>query len=525
MSESLTYHALRGAVAGTAAAFRCVTEYQPAGGTGDKVFPPTYDGGKYAREKRRLPGEAEPVDCVLLDSVQSQANRMELALLDAWERTKNEQGENTQVPLPVITVAFPSDKGLQRMLRITSLEAPHRIADALLRDSLHDGTPFRKSAIGKRLDDVDNRNASALFELCPTTLVFGMWDSTGPKGGLGAKFQRALVSEIIGIGVTTGVKTSSRIDPAQIMVGAGPLFRKRAPDGRPADGWTTNAEDAVIKGDPSKDAKVQLLLASKNKKGTWVWHDISVLRTPDGKPTFDPGKAEQRTNPLTQYRLNNNKNGDDGWIDAAAWAGKYADEGKPSAVNHSNIPPSIDVRKENGKTATEQTPAMFLRDNRDFVVYREHETPSYVGGVTMDKALQTTVLSLPALRRLRFPMNSKFSPAMDDAARTALAALGLCAATLSREQGCDLRSRCLLVPISAYEWELLGPPSEQPKRFSLNGEAAIGLFREAVAEAKKAGLPWMEKELTLQPSPELVALVKKSQELSAATSGAEEGSD
>lgn len=59
-----------------AAAFRCVTEYQPAGGTGDKIFPPTYEGGKYATEKRRLLGEAAPVDCVLLDSVQSQANRM-----------------------------------------------------------------------------------------------------------------------------------------------------------------------------------------------------------------------------------------------------------------------------------------------------------------------------------------------------------------------------------------------------------------------------------------------------------------
>jgi CRISPR-associated protein Csb1 len=91
---TLDLKTLREAVAGsdgrspTAAAFRCVTEYQPAGGAADKVFPPTYEGGKYAMEKRRLPGReggAEPVDCVLLDSVQSQANRMELALL--WRRS------------------------------------------------------------------------------------------------------------------------------------------------------------------------------------------------------------------------------------------------------------------------------------------------------------------------------------------------------------------------------------------------------------------------------------------------------
>ena len=57
------------ALAGNAAAFRCVTEYQPVGGPGDKVFPPTYEGGAYATELRNINGEE--VNCVLLDSVQS----------------------------------------------------------------------------------------------------------------------------------------------------------------------------------------------------------------------------------------------------------------------------------------------------------------------------------------------------------------------------------------------------------------------------------------------------------------------
>ena len=53
---------LRGAVDGTAAAFRCVTDYQPSGGPGDKVFPPTYEGGKYATEERIDPetGMSQP---------------------------------------------------------------------------------------------------------------------------------------------------------------------------------------------------------------------------------------------------------------------------------------------------------------------------------------------------------------------------------------------------------------------------------------------------------------------------------
>src|SRR5688500_912238 len=109
-ATALTLDQLRSSVRGTAAAFRCVAEAQHAGGDGDKVFPPTYEGGKYATEKRRINGRDEPVECVLLDSVQSQANRMEFALLDAWERGR--------IPLPVITADF-TEFDLPKPLRIT----------------------------------------------------------------------------------------------------------------------------------------------------------------------------------------------------------------------------------------------------------------------------------------------------------------------------------------------------------------------------------------------------------------------
>jgi CRISPR-associated protein Csb1 len=101
MPRALDLTTLKQAVAGTAAALRCVTELQPAGGEGDKVFPPTYEGGKYAFEARLVPGREEAVPCVLLDSVQSQANRMELALLDAWRAGL--------LPLPVVTAALPAE--------------------------------------------------------------------------------------------------------------------------------------------------------------------------------------------------------------------------------------------------------------------------------------------------------------------------------------------------------------------------------------------------------------------------------
>src|SRR5690554_494539 len=159
MAEELTLNRLRAAVAGTAAAFRCRRRLQPAGGAGDKVFPPTFAGAVYAVEKRRIAGRDEPVQCVLLDSVQSQANRMELALQDAVDTGK------IRIPLVVVdfsdhdpTGDLEADEQAGRLLeavgRITSLQVPHRLADAILRDSELDGTPFRKSDRGKTLNRV-----------------------------------------------------------------------------------------------------------------------------------------------------------------------------------------------------------------------------------------------------------------------------------------------------------------------------------------------------------------------------------
>lgn len=400
MSEYMTLDVVQRAAEGAAAAFRCVTEHQPAGGPGDKVFPPTYEGGQYAVEDRWVDGQKVP--CVLLDSVQSQANRMELALLEAHR--------SGRVQLPLVVTRFDQE-GLIRRFTVSSLEAPHRVADALLRDSLLDGVIFRRSDKGRILDVADARHATGLFGLCPTALLFGLWDSTGPRGGMGAKFQRALVSEIIGYDAVAGVKTSSRIDPAEILRNAAVLYeRKTASDTAPA--WTT---------DTSQGAK------------------------------------------------------------------KLGKDGKPSEANHGNVTPS-------------------LAD----------------GGFTISKAVQTTVISLAALRRLRFPLNGAAAsePAVDVAARTVLAALGLAAATLAQGDG-DLRSRCQLFPQHAPSWSLLDRPGESPAQYELDANGAIALLNAAVAAAKTAGLPW-EGEIALTPAPELVELVRRSQEL-AATSGSEAG--
>ena len=67
----LTLNNLTNAVRQNVAAFRCRQRLQPAGGDGDKVFPPTYAGAVYAIEERRIKdsdGKWQTVPCVLMDS-------------------------------------------------------------------------------------------------------------------------------------------------------------------------------------------------------------------------------------------------------------------------------------------------------------------------------------------------------------------------------------------------------------------------------------------------------------------------
>jgi len=428
----LTHEKLSAAVAGDAVAIRCRTRLQPAAGPGTKVFPPTHAGGVYATEKRRLPDRAEPVDCVLLDSVQSQANRIEDALQEAVDRGL--------IKIPLLVVEFGDQ--IADVQRVTSLQAPHRAADAILRDSLIDGQPFRKSKIGQAITDSGISNATSLFCYCPHALILGVWDSTGPKGGLGAKFARALVSEIVGIDASFGRRTGSRLDPLQVKTSAGPLYAK---DTERFGGieWTLDPAEAVI----DKKTK-QPVLFSRGNVAT-------------GSP------------------------------------------GDPAKANHSNIPPSFSKYAKGAEGVDPLTGG------------EARQGAIAAGGVTVEYAEHTAVLSLPQLRRLRFPIDGKLDPKIDDAARTVLAALALVGLTLSIERGADLRSRCLLFQEEELRFELLATPGK-PEQFTLTSAQAIELLNKSVDAATRAGLPWETKPVKLTPSPELIALVKKSQELAKA---------
>jgi CRISPR-associated protein Csb1 len=413
MSKILEFAALHHSIQNGAAAIRSVTRLQPVGGKGDRVFPPTFKDATYAIEKRRVEknGASAEVECVLLDSVQSQANRAEEALLDGTRRQK--------ISLPIIEVDFSeaNPQLLKPLANLTSLEVPHRLADAILRDAnLPDGTRFSKSEYSQKWGGANLWNATPIYELCPTALLFGMWGSPLKPGGLGAKFERAFVSEIVGIG----------LDPVGIFI---------------------NSEKPTLK---RLGVRVDPLGASSK---------VPVALTDDGFEVLDPVKNAKTKGVL-----------------------------RPSELNHGNI----------------------LFDSANC-------------GVRFDYAEQVTVISLGALRKLHFPIAGKKADALqiDSAARTVLAAIGLCAATFDSESGTSLRSRCQLWPEEPRTWEILETPGKEPAKYRLDRESASALVNAAVAHAESLDLKWLKQTLTLKPAPELVKLIAESQKIAAAEDTAE----
>ncbi|WP_394827631.1 type I-U CRISPR-associated RAMP protein Csb1/Cas7u [Pendulispora albinea] len=384
-------------LAGPYAAIRLTQRLQSSAGDGSKVFPPTFEGGVYCLEQRRIGGISVP--CVILDSVPSSANRQEEVLGALVEAGK--------IEIPHFRTEFSE---FPELGEVTTLNAPHRVFDAIFRDSELDGKPFPKHPLYAELCRSNTQNATALFAHGPSALVFGTWDSTGSAGGLGNKFARNMVTEIIGVHVERGeTRGGVRQDPLGI----------------------------------SRHVEIEI-----DKSGDWRPKGVATKKDDRAKGT------------------------------------------RPSEVNHGNILVSV---------AYEGAGA---------------ERRSLKGGVTCDYALQLSVITLAGLRRLRFPLAGRRDPAVDEAARAVLVALGLVALTSTRERGYALRSRCDLVADGTSSFEIVGQDGTVTTE-ALDSKGAIALYHEAVTRAKKAGLPWDPAPKVMKPHANLSKLISLSRQAGA----------
>lgn len=129
-----------------------------------------------------------------------------------------------KIHLPHIETDFSDIKELLKPVgKITCFDAPHRVFDAIIRDSVDaNGIHFPFTAEGKAAINATSRSATALFQISPASLLFGSWDSTGVSGGLGEKYTRCVVSELVAIHSEASVRGGTRIDPLNAEKGQSP---------------------------------------------------------------------------------------------------------------------------------------------------------------------------------------------------------------------------------------------------------------------------------------------------------------
>ena len=123
-------------------ALRSAVTLEPVDGPEGRIYPPTYPGAGEKDPPRHvieiMPNGSKRV---LVDSVASQANRQEEALVAA----RNAGSINFS---DVFIDLKETDAGIDVL---SATEMPHRLADAILRDSAIDGVPFKNTDVGKAI--------------------------------------------------------------------------------------------------------------------------------------------------------------------------------------------------------------------------------------------------------------------------------------------------------------------------------------------------------------------------------------
>lgn len=194
---------------------RIDAELEPISGPGGPVKPAVYEGGVYQDDKRwASPTDEEPTSVIVIDNVPSQANRLE----DALRRHRESAG------VPEFLLDLSSIPNLPPHLpkRISSLQFPHRNADAYLRDAQFGGSDFARTDRGASIFGATAQDCGPLMAWFPQALLYGFWQSHLGKKRPQTKHPRAWVSEIVGWKPAT---SNTRVkglkgDPLNLTIGS-----------------------------------------------------------------------------------------------------------------------------------------------------------------------------------------------------------------------------------------------------------------------------------------------------------------
>ena len=213
MSTISLPHLLDACRPGGASVLTSVTPLEPAAGPHASVAPAKFLEGKgrtakpvFAYERRFWDGEA--VTAVLIDSKQSQNNRLEAAVSAAIA-----DQDPVLARTPRIELRFEDGQVY------SDIDLPHRAFDGQIRAGTINGEPATAAQEYRKLRNATVADARPLLERSPITLLLGGWDASRKTHA--GRYRSLLIGEIIGILTDQGKdpeanqskRGGARIDP------------------------------------------------------------------------------------------------------------------------------------------------------------------------------------------------------------------------------------------------------------------------------------------------------------------------
>ncbi|HEX7661308.1 MAG TPA: type I-U CRISPR-associated RAMP protein Csb1/Cas7u [Pseudonocardiaceae bacterium] len=217
MSTTFTLdNLLKACAPGGASCLTSNTELRLAAGPHASVAPAKFaaarsDHGTYAYETR-YDGDVAS-DVVLIDSKQSQLNRIEHELAEAIR-----DGHEILSRLPRLVVSYRRGDDT---VELSDLDLPHRAFDGHIRAATIDGVPVTQHDRYRQIRDANPADARVLLESSPASLVFGSWDSS--RAARQGRWRSILVGEIVGFCEKPEpdkptLKGGARIDPLGMRI-------------------------------------------------------------------------------------------------------------------------------------------------------------------------------------------------------------------------------------------------------------------------------------------------------------------